>query len=104
MAELSRSACGRLGAANAPRNCPLRMSPEDRRREAASPPAVARHEAEPPEAGCKPRAARSRGIELEAMAVPTTGSQQQAIHDALRLLAVWAVRAARARVGASDST
>jgi len=41
--------------------------------------------------------------ELEAQLVPTTASQQARATDALRLLAVWAVRAARAHTSAPSS-
>jgi len=45
----------------------------------------------------KPGSERSQDFEIQAALTPATGSQQQAIHDALRLLATWAVRAARAQ-------
>ena len=41
-------------------------------------------------------------ISLEVVLVARTESQQQALHDALRLLAVWAVRAARTHTAESD--
>jgi hypothetical protein len=41
-------------------------------------------------------------LQLEAELLPVAGQQQHAIHDALRLLAAWAVRAARDRALEAD--
>jgi hypothetical protein len=41
---------------------------------------------------------------LEAEVLPATGLRQHALNDALRLLATWAVRAARAHAAKADST
>ncbi len=41
------------------------------------------------------KAHAAEALDLETNLVTATGQQQHAIHDALRLLAAWAVRAAR---------
>lgn len=43
-------------------------------------------------------------VRLDTVLVPLSRSQQLAVANALRLLVRWAVRAARARVAASDSS
>jgi len=55
----------------------------------------------------KPRRARGRPadqVRLEAVLTAPTRSQHLVMDEALRLLATWAVRAARAPTGGSDST
>ena len=49
-------------------------------------------------------ARRGQGISLEAVLVPVDSGKQDRAVDALRLLAVWAVRAARAHTPDLDST
>jgi len=43
-------------------------------------------------------------LQLEAELLPVAGQQQHAIDDALRLLATWAVRAARAPIAEPTSS
>ncbi len=50
----------------------------------------------------RPGSDRSQAFEIQAVAMPATDSQQQAIHNTLRLLAAWAAKAARAWALASD--
>ena len=52
----------------------------------------------------EPVAERARAFELHAAQTPAGGIRQEVMQDALRLLATWAVRAARARTPGSDST
>ncbi len=61
---------------------------------------------DPPESqGSHRKCERPAGqARLEAVLSQPTRSQRPTIQDALRLLAVWAVRAARGRTGATDST
>ena len=46
----------------------------------------------------------SQSFQLVPVLTPATGPRREVIQDALRLLATWAVRAARARTPGSDST
>ena len=45
----------------------------------------------------------SQSFQLVPVLTPATGPRREVIQDALRLLATWAVRAARARTPGSDS-
>ena len=44
-----------------------------------------------------------RYVEFEATVVPASSHQQYAVDEAFRLLATWAVRAARGQTSGSDS-
>ncbi len=52
----------------------------------------------PSGSGRNPVVTRSLGFALQTELIPLTSRQQHAIHDALRLLAAWAVRAAQTQV------
>ena len=58
----------------------------------------------PQVAGMAPKAAeRSRDVKLQAVLTPASGIRQESMHDALHLLATWAVRAAREPAGTPHS-